>query len=263
MSVPHVTSPSAPASTRSAGAAPLGQLVLGQTRAELTMTLRRGESMLVTIILPVLFLVFFGQIIPIPSVAGKPINFLLPGIIAVAVISTAMVSLGIATAYERYYGVLKRLGASPLPRWGLLIAKMLAVLALEVVQIALLLALAALFYGWRPVGPVLAAVPIVLLGTAAFAGLGMLMAGALRAEATLAGANGLYVVFLAIGGIFLPVDHLPPGIAQIAALLPPAALSDALRSALGGAPLHAGSVIVLIVWAVVLDVAAAVLFKWE
>lgn len=244
-------------------AAPLSRAVLAQTRAELTMTLRRGESLLVTIIMPVLFLVFFGQILPVPPIAGKPVNFLLPGILAIAIISTGMVSLGIATAYERYYGVLKRLGTSPLPRWGLLAAKVISVLALEVLQVILLVGIAVAVYGWRPSGPAWAAVPIALVGTAAFSGLGMLMAGTLRAEATLAAANGLYVVFLAIGGIFLPVDHLPGPIAWVASVLPPAALSDALRGALSAQGIHAGSVILLVVWAIVLVASAALKFKWE
>ena len=246
-----------------AGAAPLGRAVASQARAELTMTLRRGESLLVTIILPVLFLIFFGQILPVPPIAGKPINFLLPGIVAIAIISTGMVSLGIATAYERYYGVLKRLGASPLPRWGLISAKLVAVVALEVVQLVLLIGIATVVYGWRPAGPVWAAVLIALLGTAVFAGLGMLMAGALRAEATLGIANGLYVIFLAIGGIFLPVDHLPGVIAWLAGILPPALLSNALRGALTTSGVPAGDVVLLVVWAVVILGASALTFKWE
>ncbi len=248
---------------RPAGAAPLSRAVASQTRAELTMTLRRGESLLVTIILPVLFLIFFGQILPVPPIAGKPINFLLPGIVAVAIMSTGMVSLGIATAYERYYGVLKRLGASPLPRWGLIAAKLIAVLALEVIQLVLLVGIAAWVYGWRPAGSVWAAVPLALLGTAVFAGLGMLMAGALRAEATLGLANGLYVIFLAIGGVFLPTDHLPGFIRWLAQILPPAALSDALRGALTAGGVPAGSVALLLVWGVVILGAAVALFKWE
>ncbi len=245
------------------GAAPVRQSIIGQTKAELTMTLRRGESVLVTIIMPVLFLVFFGSILPVPKVAGKTINFLLPGIVAIAIISSGMVSLGIATAYERYYGVLKRLGSSPLPRWGLILAKMISVLALEVVQIILLVGIAALFFGWRPPSAAWAAIPIALLGTAVFAGLGMLMAGGLRAEATLAGANGLYVVFLAIGGIFVPTDHFPGPIAAVCNVLPPAALSDALRGALTGhgAPLQA--VLLLVGWGVIILLAAGRLFKWE
>lgn len=246
-----------------AGAAPVQRAVLGQTKAELTMTLRRGESVLVTIVMPVLFLIFFGSVLPVPKVAGKTINFLLPGIIAIAIISTGMVSLGIATAYERYYGVLKRLGSSPLPRWGLLVAKLISVLALEVVQVTLLVAIAVLFFGWRPPSSAWAALPIGLLGTAVFAGLGMLMAGALRAEATLAGANGLYVVFLAIGGIFVPTDHFPGPVAAICNVLPPAALSDALRRSLTGQAAQAGSILLLIGWGLVILVAAARSFKWE
>ncbi|HZC78518.1 MAG TPA: ABC transporter permease, partial [Ktedonobacterales bacterium] len=109
-------------SSRSTPAAPLARVVLAQARAELAMTIGQSERVLVTVIMPVLLLVLFGQLIPVPSIAGKPINFLLPGILSVAIMSSGMVSLGIGTAYERYYGVLKRLGASPLPRWGLLAA---------------------------------------------------------------------------------------------------------------------------------------------
>jgi ABC-2 type transport system permease protein len=251
------------AATAATGAAPVGRAIRAQTRAEVTMTLRRGENLLVTLILPVVLLFFFAWVMSALPTVGKLIDFLLPGIITVAIMSTAMVSLGIATAYERYYGALKRLGASPLPRWGLLTAKVLAVLAIEVVQVALLVILAALVYGWRPAGPVWAAIPILLLGTAAFAGLGMLMAGALRAEATLGIANGLYVIFLAIGGIFLPVDHLPPVLHWLAAILPPAALSDALRGALTKQGIHAGSVALLAAWTIILVAAAALTFKWE
>jgi ABC-2 type transport system permease protein len=249
--------------TLGAGAAPSGRAILAQTRAELTMTLRRSETLLVMLIIPVVLFFFFAWILSRLPNRGNVISFLLPGIITVAIMSTAMVSLGIATAYDRYYGVLKRLGASPLPRWGLLVAKLLAVLAIEVVQVVLLVILAVLVYGWRPAGPVWAAIPILLLGTAAFAGLGMLMAGALRAEATLGIANGLYVIFLAIGGIFVPVDHLPPVLQWLAAVLPPAALSDALRGMLTNQGVHAGSVALLTAWATILIVAAALTFKWE
>jgi len=104
---------------------------------------------------------------------------------------------------------------------------------------------------------------VMLIGTAAFVGLGMLMAGTLRAEATLAGANGLFILFLAIGGVVLPTDHLPVVIQQIAQILPAAALSDALRSAMSPAGINGGSLLLLTAWAVVLLVAAALTFKWE
>ena len=187
--------------------------VLAQTRAELLLTARRGENILITVIVPVLLLVFFASLGMVRAGTGRPVDFLLPGMLALAVIATGMVSLGIATAYERYYGVLKRLGASPLPRGGLIAAKALSVLALEVVQVALLLAIAAAGLRLAPAGRPRGAVADrrwpPCSGHVAFAALGLAMAGALRAEATLAGANGLYLVFLLLSGAVLPLDHLP------------------------------------------------------
>src|SRR6266542_5896731 len=117
---------------------------------ELRLTSRRAENLLVTLVIPVALLVFFGSVDVLPTGTGRPIDFLLPGVAALAVISTSLVSLGIATAYERSYGVLKRLGGSPLPRWGLIAAKIAAVLVLEVVQVAVLVAVAVLVLGWAP-----------------------------------------------------------------------------------------------------------------
>jgi ABC-2 type transport system permease protein len=245
--------------TTTSGAAPFWRAVLAQTRAELIMTLRRGESLLITIFIPTLLLFFFSFV----KVAGVGINFLVPGVLALAIMSTGMVSLGIATGYERFYGVLKRLGSSPLSRGGLILAKTLAVLVVEIGQIALLSLLALLFFGWRPTGSLPLFVLVCLIGTATFSGLGMLMAGALRAEATLAGANGLYLLFVLIGGTVVPVSALPAIIQPIAYALPAAALSDALYGALNAGAFHAWSLLSLIAWGVVFLGAAAFTFKWE
>ena len=244
----------AQASSNAGGAAPLSKAVLAQTRAELTMTLRRGESVLVTIIIPVFLLV------ALRGFFKMSIDTLLPGVLAVAVMSSGMVSLGIATAYERYYGVLKRLGSSPLPRWGLLVAKIIAVLALEVVQVVLLILIAAIFYGWRPAGAFWLIVPILLLGTAAFAGLGMLMAGALRAEATLAGANGLFLFLLLFGGVF---GSLGGFMGNISNALPSAALANSLVGALTKQGVAFSNILLLLIWAGIFIIAAALTFKWE
>src|SRR6266566_9543575 len=170
----------------SAKAAPLGRQILAQTQVELLLTLRRGESVLITLIVPVLLLIFFTSLNIVPTTNGKAVNFLLPGMLALAIMATGTVSLGIATAYERYYGVLKRLGASPLPRSGLILAKVISVLVLELIQIIVLVAVAVLFYGWRPAGAPFLALLVTAIGTVTFAALGLAMAGALRAEVTLA-----------------------------------------------------------------------------
>jgi len=255
---------SAPATTTpTAGAAPALQAIRAQTRAELTMALRRSESLLVTVVIPTVLLFLAMWLGIAPGTKSAQIAFLLPGILTAAIISTSLVSLGIATAYDRYYGSLKRLGGTPLPRWGLIVAKIVTVLAIEAAQTALLVLIATLFFDWRPSGSLLLALLVMLIGTAAFVGLGMLMAGSLRAEATLAGANGLFILFLAIGGVVLPTNHLPGVIQWLAEILPAAALSDALRSALSPTGIHGGSLLLLLAWAVVLLVAAALTFKWE
>jgi ABC-2 type transport system permease protein len=233
-----------------------------QCRTEVVLTMRRGESVLVTIVVPIVLLVFFASARVLPT-GGRGIDYLLPGTLALAIISTSLVSLGIATAYERYYGVLKRLGATPFPRSGLIAAKMLAVATIEVIQIVLLVGVGAIFFDWRPHGSFPLALLVLLLGTLAFSGLGLLLAGNLRAEATLAGANGLFVFFLLIGGLFVPLDHLPGWLVPVARLLPADALSDVLRSVLRYAELPWSSAITLVVWALLLPVFAARTFRWE
>jgi ABC-2 type transport system permease protein len=267
-----VTAPSRPSTSdwrpSDGRAAPAWRATLAQTAMELRLTSRRGENLLVTIVIPVALLLFFGAVPgPLTTVDQytAPIALLVPGILALAIISTSFVNLGIATAYERSYGVLKRLGGSPLPRGALIAAKMLTVLVVEVVQFAFIVAIAATFFVWSPFLPswpvVIAA---LLLGTLTFAGLGLLLAGALRAEATLAGANGLYLVFLLLGGILVPVDRLPGVFADLGRVLPSAALSDALRIGFGAVTGDAlGPLVVLAAWGVVAVGLAARTFRWE
>jgi ABC-2 type transport system permease protein len=241
----------------------LAAAIAAQTRVEIQLTLRRGENVLITLVVPVVLLVFFSSLGIVPA-GGRAIDFLLPGMLALAIISTSMVSLGIATAFERQYRVLKRLGGTPLPRGGLLAAKGLSVLLIEAVQVVLLVAIATGVYGWRPSPGAVAGIGVLLLGTAAFAGIGLAMAGGLRAEATLAAANGLYLVFLLLGDIVLPVSHLPPPLAAVARALPGAALSRTLRATLGpGSPTAGVDALILLLWAIAAPVVASRVFRWE
>jgi ABC-2 type transport system permease protein len=239
-------------------------MVASQATSELRLALRRGESVLITLIVPPVLLAFFGLLDLIPIPPDRRLDLLVPGILALAVMSTAMVSTGIATAFERYYKVLKRLGATPLPRAGLLAAKIVSILAIEALQVLLVLGVALALFGWRPSGSVLLGVVALVLGTCAFGGIGLFLAGTLRAEATLAVANGLYLLFLLLGGIILPLSHLGGLLAGPAAFLPAAALTDTLRGALlAGEPIWVGSWPVLIAWAILAPVAAALTFRWE
>jgi ABC-2 type transport system permease protein len=245
-------------------AAPLAKRIIAQTRVELLLTLRRGESVLITLVVPVLLLIFFASLNIIPATSGTAVDFLLPGILALAIMAAGMVSLGIATAYERYYGVLKRLGSSPLPRSGLLSAKVISVLALEFMQVFVLISVAVILYSWRPAGSPLFSFLVLAIGTVTFSALGLAMAGALRAEVTLAAANGLYLLFLLLGGGILPLSHLPPTLAALAQILPAAALTQTLQATMSShASFPWSSFIILVIWTITLVLVAMKTFKWE
>jgi len=251
--------------------APSTRSVVALARMELRLALRRGENLLVMIVIPVAVLAFFSNLGIGPLGTGPDaVAALLPGTVAIAIIATSLVNLGIATGYERSYGVLKRLGGAPIERWVAIAAKILAVLVIEVGQVILLLAAAAAVLGWEAPSSDLARRTVLLatgvgLGTLAFASLGLLLAGSLRAEATLALANALFLAFLMLGGTILPLDHLPEPLATIGWLLPSAALTDVLRSALaasaGGDLLR--PIVVLLAWGAAGSALAARTFRWE
>jgi ABC-2 type transport system permease protein len=246
------------------GAAPLAQMIGAQAGLELRILLRNGEQLLLTLIIPVLLLLAFGHE-SLVSVPGRRIDFVTPGILALAVMSTAFTSQAIATGFERRYGVLKRLGASPLSRTGLIAAKTLTVLAVELGQVVLIAGLGALL-GWRPhpgAGGAWFAVALLIAGTAAFSGLALLLAGTLRAEATLAGANLVYLVMLGIGGVLFPLAKFPAGIQPVLRALPAGALSDGLRASLGHGAASGTDLLVLVIWAVAAIALAARFFRWE
>jgi ABC-2 type transport system permease protein len=245
------------------GAAPLPRMVAAQAGAEIRATLRTGEQLLLTMIIPVLLLVGFSAAPLVDVGGGRRVDFIAPGVLALAVLSTAFTGQAIATGFERRYGVLKRLGATPLSRAGLLLAKTLAVLAVELVQVVVICAVA-LALGWHPHGSPLAVLLLVLLGTAAFSGMALLMAGTLRAEATLAAANLVYLVLLGCGGVIFPLSKFPPAVAGGLELLPISALTGGLRAVLAsGAAPPLSSVLVLAAWAALTLGLAARTFRWE
>ena len=235
-----------------------------QLRAELQILARNGEQLLLTLIIPVMLLVFFGMTDVLPTGFDDHMDFLTPGIIALAIMSSSMVSLGIATGFERSYKVLKRLGVTPLgrPRW--LAAKIVTVLLMQIVQLIILIPVA-LILDWQSGNAQwLLAIAAVATGSVAFAGLGLFIAGRLRAEINLAAQNGLYLLLLLLGGMVVPFDKLPEPVAAVAKCLPSGALADVLRDALVGQADRPGtSWVVLGIWALFTPLLAAKTFRWE
>lgn len=242
-------------------------MALALAAHELRLSLRRGEGLLITFVIPVGVLLVFSAFDTSGGAAGvPPVNRLLPGSITLAIIGASLVALAISTGYERAYGVIKRLGGSPAGSSVVVAAKTAAVTVVEAVQLVLLVGIAVVVLGWTagPGASVQVTVAALVLGPIAFAGLGLLMAGSLRAEATLALANLLFLVSLVLGGIVLPLERLPPAVASVAAVLPPAALTEALSIGLGSTAGDATEPLAILAgWAVVFAVLAARRFRWD
>ena len=234
-----------------------------QLRQELTVMARNGEQLLLLLGIPILLLVFFSQTNVLPTDGLANIDFLMPGILSLAIMSTAMVSLGIATGFERSYGVLKRLGTTPLGTKRLVAAKVVATCCIEIAQLLALVAVG-LILGWNPSSINLPSLLLALvLGTSCFAGLGLILAGRLRAEVNLAAQNGLYLVLLLLGGILIPNSELPKSIAWLAEVLPSSLLSELLRSIFGNDELKISDLASLAIWALGACVVAVFSFKWS
>ena len=245
------------------------KLVLAQIRMELTTLVRNYEQLLLIMVIPIGVLVFFGNVAVLPD--SITLNRLVAAVLTLSLISTAMVSTGIATGFERSYHVLKRLGVTPLGRGRLIWAKAGSVSVVELVQVTVLVAIA-VGLGWSIVDLSWWRLALaLLLGTAAFAGIGLCLAGRLRAEANLAAQNGLYLVLLALGGVIIPVDDLPDGLGAVARYLPSGALAEVVHASLGGAPSGVwlfidaplGAWLVLAIWALIAPLAAARLFRFD
>jgi ABC-2 type transport system permease protein len=234
---------------------------LAQVRFEAITLLRNGEQLLVSLILPTMAMLAL-TFSPLPDLGdGSRIDVVAPGVLALAVASTAFTGQAISTAFDRRYGVLRMYGVSPLGRSGLLLGKAGAVLLVLLVQCVVLGALA-VGLGWRPeLGGVLPALIGGLLGVLAFIGLALLMAGTLRAEAVLAVANLLWVVFLG-AGLLIPVAVLPSAVEPVAALLPSGALGESLRASLIDGAWPWGHWAVLAGWGVVTWVLGLTFFRW-
>jgi ABC-2 type transport system permease protein len=236
--------------------------VLAQARFDVLAMLRNGEQLLLTLILPLLVLVGLTRSTMVSLGDGPRVGLATPGVLALALISTSFTGQAIATGFDRRAGLLRLLGITPLGRSGLIAGRVVAVLAVEVLQVVVLGAVG-LVLGWRPApAGLLPALLAAALGTAAFVSLGLLLAGTLRAEAVLAGANLVWVLLLAGGGVVVATDRLGPW-GDFVRWLPSGALGDGLRAALAHGGWPGRDLLVLAVWAVLAAAATVRWFRWD
>lgn len=249
--------------TPTPGSAPLARQVVAQAAMEARLILRNGEQLLLAVVIPVM--VLLGGIVAARRIdldlAERPVDLLAPGVLALAIMSTAFTSVAIATGFERRYGVIKRLGASPLPRHGLLLGKVLALLMVETLQFVVV-AVLAVTLGWDPHVSVVGVLLAFVLGTAAFGALGLLIAGLFRAEATLALANLVYLLLMVGGAVVIPAGEYGQ-LGEVVRWLPSGALGESMREALIHGSTAWVPLLVLLGWAVLGSVLTARTFRWE
>ncbi|MFD2471817.1 ABC transporter permease [Amycolatopsis silviterrae] len=245
--------------TPAPGRGSLGRMLRTHARVEAALTLRHGEQLLLTLIIPLALLIGLSllDILPASQLGStSKVDWMTPRILALAVMSSAFTGQAIALGFDRRYGVLKRLSATALPRWLLVAGRVVAALVVVALQ-SVVLGVVAAFLGWSPsAAGIGSAIVLLVLGTLAFGALGVLLGGALRAEAVLALANIVWFVLLLAGGILLAPSALPSGVGVVVSLLPSGALAEGMRAALVDGQFPVGPAAVLVVWAAVAGVLA-------
>jgi ABC-2 type transport system permease protein len=238
----------------------VARMLVAQYGLDLKLLLRNGEQLLLTMFIPITLLVGL-TLLPLGSFGDNRAATFAPAIMALAVISTAFTGQAIAVAFDRRYGALKRLGATPLPVWGIIAGKSLAVVTVVFLQ-AIILGAIGVGLGWRPnpLGLLLGAV-IIALGTAGFTALGLLLGGTLKAEVVLAVANLMWFVFAGLGALTLGGGLVPHGAEWVARLTPSGALTEALSQAMA-LSLDWFGICVLAVWGGLAALAALRFFRF-
>jgi ABC-2 type transport system permease protein len=235
-------------------------MLIAQSKLELTLLLRNGEQLLLTLFIPITLLIGLC-LLPFGELGTDRVDTVVPAVMTVAVMSTAFTGQAIAVGFDRRYGALKRLGATALPRWGIIAGKSIAVVIVVVLQSVVLGVIGAAL-GWRPeAGGLALGAVIIALGTVTFAAMGLLLGGTLRAEIVLALANILWFAMLGAGSVIFATDALPAGVHTAARLIPSGALAEGLERAVGGS-VDVFATVVLAVWALVCGWLATRKFKF-
>lgn len=243
-------------------------MVITQSINESRMMLRRREVVFFSVLLPVMFMLLFGSIFGrLKDENGiAVINYQLPGYLVMAVMSVSFISLGIMTATERQYGILKRLGATPLPRTVLILGKIAAILLVVAAAVIVLMALGIVFYGVTIKSSPLDITAVVLLGMLVFAVIGLMVGGMVKAEAAPAILNAIYFPLLFAGGALLPLSQMPDWLQQVGMILPSYHFTNALIEVMvRGQSLTDvwPNLAALLAWGAGAILVAARTFKWE
>jgi ABC-type multidrug transport system permease subunit len=201
-------------------------------------------------------------------IAGsRYIDWLIPGILGMNIMSTGMWGIGFSIVQARIRKLLKRLVASPMRKREYLLAQMLARLVFLAPEVAVPLAFGSLVLGMPIRGSLGALGAVCVAGAVTFTALGLLAASRPRTIEAISGVLNLSMLPMwVLCGVFFSASNFPQVIQPLIQALPLTALNDALRAViLEGATLRAVSpeLGVLGVWTVVPFALALRLFRWR
>ena len=212
--------------------------------------------------------------ISLTEVAGRGqgyTGFVVPGIVSLAIMQSALFGVVFTLVRLRNQGVLKRLHATPISPRHFLAGALFTRMLLLIMQTYVLL-LVGIFVSGVEVSPGYAAfwlevIPLVLLGGVVFASLGLAVSGIAKTENTAAPlANIISLPMMFLSGVFIPHSVIPDWVVAIAQFLPLTFLADAMRGMVNSGEtlfVQGGSIIGLAVWAAISFGLAVRAFRWE
>jgi ABC-type polysaccharide/polyol phosphate export permease len=198
---------------------------------------------------------------------SRYIDFVIPGLLGMNLMGSGIWGLGFTIVDSRRKKLLKRLVASPMPKWEFLLSFLLSRLTMLIFEVLALLLFAKFLFGVPLRGPLWELAFLCLFGSLAFSALGLLIASRVR---TIEAASGLMNLVMlpmwVLSGVFFSAERFPDFLQPFIRALPLTAVIDALRSnMLQGARLTEMSwqVPVIGVWLVGSFVLALKLFRWR
>ena len=245
-------------------------ILVRQTSIEVRLWLRRRETVLFSIALPVLFLVFFGALYGKDHVPGNRsvtyIDYIVPAYAVYAIMAVALGTISANVANERFFGILKRLGGTPMPKWCLIGAKILAAALLAGAVILGLVIVGIFVYHVQLRGNQIIAVLVLAAGVLCFSALGITLGGIIKADAAVAAGALIYLALSFLGGVFVPRYQFGGALRQLSQYLPSERMVHALQSVwTGGQGIGAvgQDILVMAIWAAAALLISIRFFRWE
>jgi ABC-type multidrug transport system permease subunit len=168
---------------------------------------------------------------PVTEPGSRYIDFLVPGLVGMNVMSTGMWGIGYVIVEARSKRLLKRMVATPMRRADFLLSFVLVRMLFLALEVPLLYGFGVVAFGTPVRGSLLALAAVALLGALAFAGLGLLVASRARNTQTVSGLiNVVMMPMFLVSGVFFSADRFPDSLQPLIRALPLTALNDGMRA---------------------------------